>query len=207
MQKARIPRIARILYPKAVCRIPVKGKKNVYLTFDDGPVPEATPLVLDILKEYNAKATFFCVGDNVKKYPELYERIKREGHAVGNHTYNHVNGWKKSTEKYIKNIGACAEVVNSKLFRPPYGRMTLKQYGQLNKEYHIVLWDVLSMDYEKERSAESCLFIVEKYTRTGSIIVFHDSIKAREKIPFLLPKTLEFLGRKGYLPETITVAE
>jgi peptidoglycan/xylan/chitin deacetylase (PgdA/CDA1 family) len=204
MQKARIPRIVEILYPGAVYRIPVENKKTVYLTFDDGPVPEATPMVLDILKQHNARATFFCVGDNVKKHPELFERVKAEGHAIGNHTNNHMDGWTKSVKKYADNVNACRELVNSGLFRPPYGRITLKQYKYLKKEYDIIMWDVLSMDYDKDLVAEECLELVKKNTRSGSIIVFHDSIKAKDKIPYLLPKTLEFLASEGYQPETIT---
>jgi len=204
MQKARIPRIVEILFPDAVCRIPLENKKTVYLTFDDGPVPEATPMVLDILKQHNIRATFFCVGDNVKKHPELFERLIAEGHAIGNHTYNHLDGWTKSVKKYADNVRTCQELVNSKLFRPPYGRITLKQYKHLKKEYDIIMWDVLSMDYDKNLRAEDCLELVKKNTRSGSIIVFHDSIKAKDKIPYLLPKTLEFLTSEGYQPETIT---
>lgn len=207
MSKARIPRIVEILYPEAVCRIPVKDKKPVYLTFDDGPVPDATPLVLDILKQYKAKATFFCVGDNVVKHPQLFERIKAEGHTVGNHTHNHFDGWKVPVKEYYKNVSLCSEVVKSKLFRPPYGRITLKQYKHLKKEYRIILWDVLSLDYDKRKKAEKCLEFVKKYTRPGSIIVFHDSIKAKDKIVHLLPKTLEFLAAEGYQPEPITATE
>ncbi|HTA83637.1 MAG TPA: polysaccharide deacetylase family protein [Bacteroidia bacterium] len=207
MQKARIPRIVEVLYPGAVCRIPIKDKKPVYLTFDDGPVPEATPMVLDILKKYKAKATFFCVGDNVKKHPDIFERVKNEGHTIGNHTFNHEDGWKRSVKEYTGNVSECAEVVHSNLFRPPYGRITLKQYKNLKKTYRIILWDVLSMDYDKELSAEKCLEIVKKYTRPGSIIVFHDSIKAMDKMPTLLPQTLEFLKAEGYSPETITATE
>jgi peptidoglycan/xylan/chitin deacetylase (PgdA/CDA1 family) len=197
MPKARIPIIAQTIYKGALCRIEGK-EKAVYLTFDDGPIPEATPLVLDILKQYNAKATFFCVGDNVRKHPAIYQRIMNEGHSVGNHTYNHVDGWKTLLKEYLENVEKCATLVDSKLFRPPYGRIGLKQFNSLKKKYKIVLWDLLSMDYDPVLGAEDCFKIVEKNTRKGSIIVFHDSIKAKEKIPRLLPKTLEFLTTEGY---------
>ncbi|MGP8216854.1 MAG: polysaccharide deacetylase family protein, partial [Bacteroidia bacterium] len=149
MPLARIPRIAEVLYPGGIFRIPAKDKKTAYLTFDDGPVPEATPLVLDILKQYKVTATFFCVGDNVNKYPDLFQRIKNEGHSVGNHTYNHLKGWKKTVKEYTENVSKCNALVDSKLFRPPYGRITLKQFKELKKEYKIIFWDVLSMDYDK----------------------------------------------------------
>ena len=204
MPRARIPRIVEILFPGAICRIPVENKKTVYLTFDDGPIPEATPMVLDILKQHNVRATFFCVGDNIKKHHGIFERVKKEGHTIGNHTFNHLDGWKKSVKEYADNVRTCQELVNSRLFRPPYGRITLKQYKHLEREYDIIMWDVLSMDYDKDLTAEECLELVKKHTRPGSIIVFHDSIKAKEKIPYLLPKTLEFIASEGYQPETIT---
>ncbi|HWY98162.1 MAG TPA: polysaccharide deacetylase family protein [Bacteroidia bacterium] len=206
MSKARIPRIAEVLYPGAFFRIPSENKKTAYLTFDDGPIPEATPLVLDILKQYNTKATFFCVGDNVKRYPDIFQRIINEGHAIGNHTHNHIDGWKNSVKEYADNVSACAEMVNSKLFRPPYGRITLKQFRRLKKDYRMIFWDVLSMDYDLEISAETCLDVVKNYTRPGSIIVFHDSIKAKDKIPYLLPKSLEFLRAEGYELKPIPMA-
>jgi peptidoglycan/xylan/chitin deacetylase (PgdA/CDA1 family) len=207
MLKARIPKIAQLVFPGAVYRIPAKDKKTVYLTFDDGPIPEATPLVLDILKQYNAKATFFCVGDNVKKYPKLLERIKKEGHSIGNHTYNHLKGWKTPLKEYLDNVKACAEVVKSDLFRPPYGRITASQFRQLKKDYRIVFWDVLTMDYDANVTAEKSLEIIKKCTRPGSIIVFHDSVKAKDKLPWLLPKTLEFLAGEGYEPVPVTSTE
>ncbi len=206
MSKARIPRIAEVLYPGGVFRIPDKDKKIVYLTFDDGPIPEATPLVLDILKEYKAKATFFCVGDNVQKHPDVFQRIISEGHSFGNHTFNHIDGWRSSVKEYTDNVNKCAGVVKSNLFRPPYGRIMLKQFRRLKKEYKMIFWDVLSMDYDKELSAENCFDLVKRYTRPGSIIVFHDSIKAKDKIPHLLPKSLEFLASEGYELKAIPMA-
>jgi len=203
MATARIPLIAKSIYKGALCRIESK-EKAVYLTFDDGPIPEATPLVLDILKQYNAKATFFCVGDNVRKYPEIFQRIVNEGHSVGNHTFNHIDGWKTTLKTYTENVEKCTELVGSKLFRPPYGRIRLSQFNNLKKKYKIVLWDLLSMDYDTKLDANRCFSIVEKKTREGSILVFHDSIKAHEKIPHLLPRTLEFLAKEGYALKPIS---
>ena len=202
----RIPKIAEVLYPGGVFRIPEKHKKTVYLTFDDGPIPEATPIVLDILKQHKAKATFFCVGENVQKNPQLFKRIIDEGHSFGNHTFNHIDGWKNSVNEYADNAKLCAGVVKSGLFRPPYGRITLKQFQKLKKEYKMVFWDVLSMGYDQELSAEDCLSLVKKYTRPGSIIVFHDSLKTKDKIAELLSKSLEFLVTERYDLEAIPMA-
>ncbi|HXB13241.1 MAG TPA: polysaccharide deacetylase family protein [Bacteroidia bacterium] len=206
MPLARIPKVAEVLYPGGVFRIPEKEKKTVYLTFDDGPIPEATPMVLDILKQHKVKATFFCVGENVQKNPQLFNRITDEGHSFGNHTFNHMDGWKNSVNEYADNTKLCAGVVRSNLFRPPYGRITLKQFRKLKKEYKMVFWDVLSMDYDKEYSAEDCLLLVKKYTRPGSIIVFHDSLKTKEKIAELLAKSIDFLKAEGYDLEAIPMA-
>lgn len=203
---ARIPLIAEVLYPGAIFRLPEENKKTVYITFDDGPVPEATPVVLDILKQYNAKATFFCVGENVQKHPEIYSQILAGGHSVGNHTFNHVDGWKNSVKDYYENTRKCAELVKSNLFRPPYGRITLKQFRKLKKEYKIVFWDVLSVDYDKNLNAEECLDTIKKYTRPGSVIVFHDSVKTMDKIADLLTKSLDFLTSEGYEPKAIPMA-
>lgn len=205
MQHARVPGIVQLLFPGMICRIPEKDKKTVYLTFDDGPVPEATPLVLDILKQYNVKATFFCVGENVKKHPQLFQRIINEGHAVGNHTFNHAKGWETPLEEYVENTEKCAELVSSNLFRPPYGRIKIGQYKKLQKKYKIVMWDVLTYDYDAKFSVSDCFGIVEKNIRKGSILVFHDSIKAMNKLPQLLPKTLEFIASEGYTSKPISV--
>lgn len=206
MPLARIPRIAEALYPGAVFRLPQDNKKVAYLTFDDGPVPEATPLVLDILKQYKVTATFFCVGENVQKHPEIYNRILAEGHTIGNHTFNHVDGWTKDAKEYTLNTQKCAELVKTNLFRPPYGRLTLKQFRRLKKDYKVVFWDVLSMDYDKNLNSEDCLDIVKKYTRPGSVIVFHDSVKTVDKITSLLTKSLDFLTSEGYELKAIPMA-
>lgn len=173
-------------------------KKSIYLTFDDGPVPEVTPLVLDLLKQYNAKATFFCVGENAKKYPELFARITNEGHKVGNHTYNHLNGWKTGCHLYLENVKKCSQVINSNLFRPPYGKITFKQARLLKPDYKIIMWDVLSYDYSVEISKEDCFKNIKKHTKSGSIIVFHDSEKAKNNLMSALPNTLDHFSKEGY---------
>lgn len=173
-------------------------KKNIYLTFDDGPVPEVTPLVLDLLKLYKAQATFFCVGENVQKNPELFSKIITEGHKIGNHTYNHLNGWKTPSSIYIENIKQCSLVVNSSLFRPPYGKITPKQAKLLRPNFKIVMWDVLSGDYNLNISEEDCFRNIKNHTKNGSIIVFHDSIKAKRNLMSALPSTLDYFSKKGY---------
>jgi len=198
MHFAHIPRPGRLLLGDALFRIKEGDKKPVYLTFDDGPVPEATPQILDILQKYHVKATFFCVGENVKKYPQIFQRIIKEGHSVGNHTYNHLNGWKTDNRTYIDNIDKCAEVVQSKLFRPPYGRIKYSQYRKVKKKFRVVMWDVLSGDYDRAKNTEYCLGIVKKNLRSGSVVVFHDSVKAAPKIPVLLTETLEFIKKRGF---------
>jgi peptidoglycan/xylan/chitin deacetylase (PgdA/CDA1 family) len=160
----------------------VNSRDEVFLTFDDGPVPGVTDKVLDILQAYHCKATFFCIGDNVRKHPELFQRILDEGHEVGNHTFHHVNGWKTRDIDYLQDITACATLVKSNLFRPPYGRIGYKQINLLKKQYRIVMWDVLSGDFDEELTTEDCYQNVIRNARPGSIIVFHDSIKAAPRM-------------------------
>jgi len=174
-------------------------EKVLYLTFDDGPIPEVTDFVLEQLKEYNAKATFFCIGKNVKKNPAIYSRIIAEKHAVGNHTYSHLKGWKVKTSKYLENVAKAHTYVDSKLFRPPYGKIKKKQAkALLKKGYHIIMWDVLSADFDSKITKEKCWENVKLNTKKGSIIVFHDSLKARENMEFVLPKVLEHFTKEGY---------
>jgi peptidoglycan/xylan/chitin deacetylase (PgdA/CDA1 family) len=194
--------LIKSIYPKAIWRKEPTEKK-LYLTFDDGPIPEITTWVLDVLKQYNVKATFFCVGNNVEKHPAIFQRIVDEEHSVGNHTYNHLNGWKTHSPLYLKNVNKCKEVVNSRLFRPPYGKMKKTQFNILRRYYSIVLWDVLSGDYDKKTSPEKCLKnVVEKY-RNGSIIVFHDNVKAWTNLQFALPKFIEHALKEGYRFESL----
>jgi peptidoglycan/xylan/chitin deacetylase (PgdA/CDA1 family) len=191
------------LYPSLVWHIDIK-EKILYLTFDDGPHPVATPFVLDELKKYNAKATFFCIGKNVVQYPDIYKRIIDEEHRVGNHTFSHLNGWKTDDEVYIKNIQEAAKYIDSDLFRPPYGKITRFQTKLLKPHYKIIMWDVLSADFDKEVSPEKCAQQVIMKSKPGSIIVFHDSEKAMLKLEFALPKVLQYFSSKGYIFSTIS---
>ena len=175
-----------------------KHEHSVYLTFDDGPIPEATPFILDTLKEYGIKATFFVVGDNVNKYPHLYERIVQEGHMVGNHTYNHLGNVGHRLATYVKNAKKCNELIHSHLFRPPHGWMRPAAYIWLRFTYTIVMWDVVTRDYSKLLTADDVYDNVRRYTRNGSIITFHDSLKSIDKLRTALPKSLDWLKEQGY---------
>jgi peptidoglycan/xylan/chitin deacetylase (PgdA/CDA1 family) len=191
-------------------------KKELYLTFDDGPVPGTTEFVLHTLARLSVKATFFCIGDNIQKHPDIFKRIINEGHAVGNHTFNHLNGWKTKSDVYLKNIQSCEHEIKTfsshhaeniftnkaKLFRPPYGRITPKQIAGLT-DYKIVMWDVLSKDYDKNQAPHHCLLHTVNATRTGSIIVFHDSYKAERSMAFALPRYIEHFLAKGFVFKTI----
>ena len=168
------------------------------MTFDDGPIPIITPWVVDELKKYNAKATFFCVGDNVKKHPEIYQLLLDNGHRVGNHTMNHLNGWKNYNKTYFENIAAAEKYITSDLFRPPYGKIKPTQIFRLKKKYKLIMWDVLTGDYDESKTGEECLNKIKKNVKSGSIIVFHDSIKAEKRLRYALPKCLEFLKTEGY---------
>jgi peptidoglycan-N-acetylglucosamine deacetylase len=193
-------------YPGCTWQIP-GGKKKIYLTFDDGPHPVATSFVLEELKKYNARATFFCIGKNVAQYPFIYEQIIDEGHQVGNHTYNHLNGWKTRDEEYINNVVLAKKLIDSNLFRPPYGRATKFQLKLLINQYalHPIMWTVLSGDFDSKLSKENCLLNVLNKSREGSIVVFHDSEKAYEKIQYVLPRVLSHFSERGYQFETIKI--
>lgn len=197
------PALYRILYRNSYWRIPVEGRKVVYLTFDDGPIPEVTPWVLDLLDEYGIKATFFCVGDNVRKHPDVYELVLSCGHRVGNHTFNHVQGIKMRTKNYLANARLGSQYIDSDLFRPPHGHMRLHQFYTLRKYYKIIMWDVVTRDYSKVQTPEQVLANVKKYTRSGSIIVFHDSLKAEKNMKYALPKSIEWLKDQGYTFELL----
>ena len=193
----KIPKIVEAYYPELIWRMP-SDKKEIFLTFDDGPTPYVTKWVLDVLKDYNAKATFFCVGKNVKNHPIIFKRILREGHRIGNHTYDHKNGWSTANFNYIKSVMKCDKYVSSDLFRPPYGRIKRAQIKRLVNRFHIVMWDVLSEDYNQSISAEKCAQIVLSQTKEGSIVVFHDSRKAAKNLKFALPQLLDHFSLKGY---------
>ncbi len=173
--------------------------KRLYLTFDDGPHPEITPKVLNILEAYDAKATFFCVGENVNKYKDTYHEILNCGHQTGNHTYHHLNGWKTTTKEYIKDISMCSEQLDSKLFRPPHGKITPRQINMLKKQgFSIVMWSVLTRDYKTNVNKKNLLKKAIKRTQPGSIIVFHDSEKAADNLLYILPPFLEHFANEGY---------
>lgn len=175
-----------------------RSEKNIFLTFDDGPIPNLTEWILDELKKYNAKATFFCVGENIIKHPHVFKRIIDEGHQVGNHTQNHIKGFNHDLEDYLKNVDACETLTKTKLFRAPYGRLRKKQYRSLLfLNYKIVFWDVISYDYEKI-SKEDCYNIVSKRIKNGSIVLFHDNMKAERNVKYALSKTLSDYTSKGY---------
>lgn len=198
MYFTRTPGIIRRLFsPELVWEIP-NVEKQVFLTFDDGPHPEVTAEVLEILSSKDVPATFFCVGENVEKYPDTFREIKDHGHQTGNHTFNHLNGWKTETKDYLKNIAKCAEFIDSKLFRPPYGRIKNAQINALKEKYKIIMWSVLSGDFDKNVSREACVKNVMKNTKSGSIIVFHDSIKAKDNVLYALPRVIDGLKENDY---------
>ncbi|WP_187349892.1 polysaccharide deacetylase family protein [Psychroflexus maritimus] len=185
-------------------------EQSIYLTFDDGPIPEVTPWVLDCLKEYQAKATFFCIGNNIEKHPELFSRIIEEGHSVGNHTQNHLNAWKTKTELYLTNIQYAQETFYhhksfTKLFRPPYGRLKRKQEEVLlAKGFDIIMWSVLSKDYNQKVTPEQCLKNIVENLVSGDIVVMHDSKKAQKNLMYSLPKMLEHFSKEGYVFKKIS---
>lgn len=183
-----------------------RTEKVIYLTFDDGPIPNVTDFVLKTLKVFNAKATFFCIGDNIVKHPEVFERVKNDGHAIGNHTFNHLKGWKTDNETYLQNTLKCQELTQTNLFRPPYGRIKKAQISNLKSqisELKIVMWDVLSGDFDTQLSPEKCYQNVIKHTENGSIIVFHDSLKAFDRLYYALPKVLAYFSEKGFTFSTL----
>lgn len=198
----RPPYLLRDLYPGAVWRMPDRDKV-VYLSFDDGPVPGVTNKVLDVLAEYRAKATFFCIGRNVEAHPELYKRLLNEGHRVGNHTWSHPNAYKVDARFYLNDTGRADKVIESDLFRPPYGRLTLRTLMALRRKYRIIMWDLISGDYDPAVPAPVLLERVKQYSRPGSILVFHDSEKAAPRMLEVLPQALSFLKDQGYRFESI----
>jgi len=191
------PSLARLFFPQLVWDIETDSKE-IFLTFDDGPHPEITPRVLEILDEYDAKATFFCVGENVEKYPETYTSILQKGHRCGNHSYNHLNGWKTNNEQYFENIKQCGQLIESNLFRPPYGRIKPSQIKVLKQKFKIIMWSVVSFDFSKNTSPAQCLDNAIRFAKAGSIVVFHDSEKASTNLFYALPKFLEYFIERGY---------
>lgn len=206
MYLVKTPKFIQNLFPNFIWKIP-SSEKVIYLTFDDGPIPEVTPWVLETLKKFNAKATFFCVGENVKKHPEVFQEVLSQGHSVGNHTYNHLNGWATDNIPYFHNVRHCANLVKSSLFRPPYGRLMPKQAQFLQRHYRIIMWDVLSGDFDPKITQDQCLKNVKMKTKPGSIVVFHDSLKSFEKLQVVLPEVLQYFSEKGYRFEALQSEE
>lgn len=211
---AKTPGFVKTLFPNFVWNI-ATTKKELYLTFDDGPTPVITDWVLEVLKQYNAKATFFCIGNNIEKYPDVFQNIVTQGHTIGNHTYNHLKGWKHKTKDYIKDVERTQAILNSKfvnpnssidnLFRPPYGKFKTKQSKKLQElGYKIVLWDVLSYDWDESVSEKICLKNVTSATKEGSIIVFHDSVKASRNLKYVLPKILKYYSERGFVFKSLS---
>ena len=201
----KTPRWLKRVYAAYNCDIPVSENK-IFLTFDDGPHPVATPFVLEQLKTYNAKATFFCIGKNVAAEQRIYQQLLDEGHSVGNHTHNHLNGWKTATDTYINNIREASQLIHSSLFRPPYGRIR-KEQGRLLRRvngFRIIMWDVLSGDFDQQLSPQKCLDHILQKTTKGSIIVFHDSQKALKNMQYALPGVLKHFSQSGFSFEAIT---
>ena len=196
------------IFPNYIWDIPNEENK-IYLTFDDGPTPEITEWVLEQLKQHQAKATFFCIGKNIDKHPSLFSRIINEGHFIGNHTFNHLNGWKTATKEYLANTVKCEDSIlnlstNPKLFRPPYGKIKTAQSKKLRKlGFKIIMWDVLTADFDQSITPEKCLENLLLNVKSGSVVVFHDSVKAFRNLEYTLPKSLEILKQRGFIFDVI----
>lgn len=204
MHLVKSPLLLKWYYSSLLWNKP-RSEKIVYLTFDDGPIPNVTEFVLNTLKSFDIKGTFFCIGDNIKKYPAIFEKIKKDNHSIGNHTYNHLKGWKTDDKTYIENFQKCQELTQTNLFRPPYGKIKKSQIALLNSKFktqnsklEIIMWDVLSYDFDINLSPEKCFKNVINNVKNGSIIVFHDSLKASDRLTYALPKTIQHLKDKGY---------
>lgn len=216
MYLIKTPFLLKKLYPAYLLWHKSRNHKVIFLTFDDGPIPIVTPWVLKTLKNFNAKATFFCIGDNITKHPEIFNQLKIDGHAIGNHTYNHLKGWITDDKAYFENWEKCQELTQTNLFRPPYGRIKKSQIKLLDgaqpeirgpkptkSQISIVMWDVLSGDFDTKLPPEKCLKNVLKHTENGSIVVFHDSLKAFERLEYTLPKALDYWTKQGYIFKTL----
>ncbi|HNX11915.1 MAG TPA: polysaccharide deacetylase family protein [Paludibacteraceae bacterium] len=193
----QVPEILKSVIKNVVWRIN-PAKKVIYLTFDDGPNSRVTPLVLDILDRFEVKATFFCVGENVSRFPDVFDEVKRRGHTVGNHTFNHLKGFEYSTDDYVRNVKKASEFIDSRLFRPPHGQIKPSQIKALKDDYLIIMWDFITYDYDKRIEPEKIIAEVKKRSRNGSIVVFHDSLKAEKNVLQVLPEALRFWKENGY---------
>ena len=196
----KFPDILKKFYPDAIWTLPSESEnvKDVYLTFDDGPTKGVTDWVLDLLMKHGVKATFFCLGKNIETNPDLLRRISAEGHTAANHTFNHLNGWKNSTQKYLYDISLCEKFALKNYFRPPYGKLSPMQYLKLKKKYKIIFWDLLSYDFQNTVSPSVSIEKIKQYSRNGSIIVFHDSLKAEKNLKLILPGVLNYLKAEGF---------
>lgn len=206
MRLVKPSKIFRMFYPSLLWEMPKTGEKTIYLTFDDGPHPTITPLVLEILKRYDAKATFFCIGNNVRQFPATFELIKKEGHSVGCHTFNHENGWKTKTQDYFDSVSAANELIQSNLFRPPHGkikRSELKKLQTSNSELQTVAWTVIAYDWDHALSPEDVYQNVIRNAGDGAIVAFHDSLKAYSNMISVLPRVLEYYSQKGFVFKNI----
>jgi peptidoglycan/xylan/chitin deacetylase (PgdA/CDA1 family) len=200
MYLVKTPWLLKKLYPNLMWNSG-DNTRSIFLTFDDGPIPIVTPFVLNILKQYNAKATFFCIGDNVRKHPDVFEQVKNEGHSIGNHTFNHLKGWKTDDKTYLDNFLQADKLLDSQLFRPPYGRIKASQVKLLQNArpgIKIVMWNVLSGDFDSSLKPEKCLQNVLKHTKSGDIVLFHDSLKAKERMEYALPRAMEYWSSEGF---------
>ena len=200
MYLVKTPLLLKKLYPGLTWNLS-RADRCIYLTFDDGPIPIVTPFVLKTLKQYNAKGTFFCIGDNIQKYPDIFDQVKADGHTIGNHTFNHLRGWNTDTQVYADNFKKCATLMNTPNFRPPHGRIKREQIKALKTiqpDIKIVMWDVLSGDFDLALKPERCLKDVLSKTENGSIVVFHDSLKAQPRLEYVLPRALKYWSKKGY---------
>ncbi|RYD57055.1 MAG: polysaccharide deacetylase family protein [Sphingobacteriales bacterium] len=192
--------LSHLVYPRLIWKMPASDEPTVYITFDDGPHPIATRYALDMMEQYHAKATFFCIGKNVVAHPELYSELLAKGHTTGNHTYNHLNGWKSKTKTYLENIHQASSHINSRIFRPPYGKIRRGQASRLLKaSWKIYMWDVLSGDFDRNITGQQCAENVLKNIQPGSIIVFHDSEKAWERMSYALPQVLAYCKNKNWM--------
>ncbi|MEL6987224.1 MAG: polysaccharide deacetylase family protein [Bacteroidota bacterium] len=202
MYLVKTPKFIKNLFPNFVWNLN-PTEKVIYLTFDDGPIPEITPFVLETLAKYDAKASFFCVGENIKKHGQILNDIVDQGHTIGNHTFNHLSGWATENIPYFHNVRHCASMMDSSLFRPPYGRLKPKQVQFLQRHYKIIMWDVLSGDFDNSITPEQCFKNVALNAGNGSIVVFHDSLKAQDNLSYALPKTLEYFSERGFRFENL----
>jgi peptidoglycan/xylan/chitin deacetylase (PgdA/CDA1 family) len=207
MYLIKTPLLLKKIYPENLLWNKSRADKSIFLTFDDGPIPIVTPWVLKTLKNFNAKATFFCIGENITKHPEVFEQLKADGHQVGNHTFNHLKGWITDNKTYLENYLKCQQITQTNLFRPPYGRIKRSQIKLIqdsnkskivDQKPTIIMWDILSGDFDINLSPEKCLKNVLKHTNNGSIVVFHDSLKAWERLEYVLPKALAYWVTQGY---------